>query len=136
MSAFVCPQCGQSNEYDPWTEQAQCRYCGFSPPEGQEMLAYLHQQQEAAPEPAAEPGAEPAPEPATVERNRLTRFLPAGGRSFLSGLAWGLFVFAAIMLLGSALGLPADAVRCLGLLLPFLTTFAVWRWQAWREIGK
>jgi len=96
------------------------------------MLAYLHQHQEAAPEQAATPATEQPP----VKRTRLTRFLPAGGRSFLSGLAWGLFVFAAIMLLGSALRLPGDVVRCLGLLLPFLTTFAVWRWQAWRETGE
>jgi Zn ribbon nucleic-acid-binding protein len=128
MSTFVCPQCGQKNEYDPWTEQAQCRHCGFSPPEGQEMLAYLRQQEEAAEEQPREPRA--------TERTRLTRFLPTDGRSFLSGLAWGLFVFAAIMLLGSALGLPGDAVRCLGLLLPFLATFAIWRWQAWRETGE
>ncbi len=129
MSAFICPQCGQRNEYDPWTEQAQCRYCGFSPPEGQEMLDYLHQQ--AAGETPEQPS-----EPPTAQRTRLTRFLPADGRSFLSGLAWGAFVFAAIMLLGSALQLPGDAVRCLGLLLPFLTTFAVWRWQARRETGE
>ena len=130
MSAFVCPECGQKNEYDPWTEQAVCRHCGFSPPEGQEILAYLREQEEVVEQ------QERRPEPVTAERTRLTRFLPLDGRSFLAGLAWGAFVFAAIMLLGSALQLPGDAVRCLGLLLPFLTTFAVWRWQAWRETGE
>ena len=131
MSTFVCPQCGQSNEYDPWTEKAQCRHCGFSPPEGQEMLDYLRQQETAADEQTASPD-----EPLTQGRTRLTRFLPTGGRSFLAGLAWGVVVFAAIMLLGSTLQLSGDVVRCLGLLLPFLTTFAIWRWQAWRESGE
>jgi hypothetical protein len=129
MSIFVCPQCGQSSEYDPWAEQAQCRDCGFSPPEGQEMLAYLRQQEEAAQEQSAQ-------QRANAVRTRLTRFLPTDGRSFLSGLAWGVFIFAVIMLLGSTLGIPGDAVRCLSLLLPFLMTFAVWRWQAWRETGE
>jgi len=89
------------------------------------MLAYLRQHEEETEEQPRQP--------ATAERTRLTRFLPVDGRSFLSGLAWGVFVFAAIMLLGSALRLPGDAVRCLALLLPFLTTFGIWRWQAWRE---
>ncbi len=131
MSAFVCPQCGQSNEYDPWAEQAQCEHCGFSPPEGQEMLDYLRQQDAAADEQPA-----PVGEPLTQGRTRLTRFLPLGGRSFLAGLTWGLVVFAAIMLLSSILQLSGDVARCLGLVLPFLTTFAIWRYLAWRESGE
>jgi len=131
MSAFVCPQCGHSNEYDPWTEQAQCQQCGFTPPAGQEMLPYLQEQA-----PDLEQREALSPDPVVTERTRLTRFLPTDGRSFLAGLAWGVFVFAAIMLLSSAFSLPGDFARCLGLLLPFLTTFAVWRWQARRETGK
>ena len=67
------------------------------------------------------------------DRTRLTSFLPTDGRSFLAGLAWGVLVFAVIMLMGSALKMSGSVVRCLALLLPFLTTFAVWRWFAWRE---
>ena len=95
------------------------------------MLAYLRDHEPAA----AEQNPSPARRP-VGERTRLTRFLPADGRSFLAGLAWGALVFAAIMLLGSVLRLPGDAVRCLGLSLPFFTTFAVWRWMAWRETGE
>ena len=132
MSAFVCPQCGHSNEYDPWTENAECQQCGFAPPEGPEMLDYLQQQ-----DTVAEQQKQTPPErPGATNRTRLTRFLPTGSRSFLAGLAWGAFVFAAIMLLSSVLELPGDFARCLGLLLPFLTTFAVWRWLAWRETGE
>jgi hypothetical protein len=131
LNVFTCPQCGASNEYDPWTEQACCRQCGFSPPKGQEMLAYLREQEQSAGEQHPQPDGAPA-----RERTRLTRFLPADGRSLLTGLAWGAFVFAALMLLGSSLHLPGDAVRCLGLLLPFLTTFAVWRWLAWSQTGQ
>jgi hypothetical protein len=131
MSEFICPQCGQSSEYDPWAEQASCQHCGFSPPDGQEMLDYLHQQ-----EPAAAEQEQPAEEPVErAEPAQLTRFLPTDGRSFVAGLAWGVLVFAVIMLVGSTFELPGDAVRCLGLSLPFLTTFAVWRWMAWRETG-
>lgn len=129
MNAFVCPECGESNEYDPWTEQAHCQHCGFSPPEGQEMLDYLRAQDEVAEE------GRPA-EPAATDGTRLTRFLPKDSRSFLAGLAWGAFTFAAIMLLGATLRLPGDAVRCLSLVLPILTTFAVWRWLAWRETRR
>lgn len=93
------------------------------------MLAYLRDFEESTED------QEPVEQPA-VERTRLTRFLPADGRSFLAGLAWGAFVFAAIMLLSSALQIPGDAARCLGLSLPFFTTFAVWRWMAWRETGE
>jgi len=77
------------------------------------------------------PGAEN--ERKTGDRTRLTHFLPADGRSFLTGLAWGVLVFAVIMLLGSRLTISGSVVRCLALLLPFLTIFAVWRWYAWRE---
>ena len=95
------------------------------------MLDYLHQQDAVADEQSAPAGELPA-----QGRSRLTRFLPTGGRSFLAGLIWGVVVFAAIMLLGSTLELSGDVVRCLGLLLPFLTTFAIWRYQAWRESGE
>jgi len=95
------------------------------------MLAYLHEQEGKEEEQESRPAGAPA-----RARTRLTRFLPVGGRSFLAGLAWGAFVFAAIMLIGSTLHLPGDAVRCLALLLPFVTNFAVWRWQAWRETGR
>ena len=95
------------------------------------MLPYLQQQETESEQQEPSP-----PEPVVAQRTRLTRFLPTDGRSFLSGLAWGVFVFAAIMLLSSLFSLPGDFARCLGLLLPFLTTFAVWRWQAWRETGE
>lgn len=131
MSAFVCPECGKSSEYNPWAENAACQHCGFSPPEGQEMLEYLRQQELPAKQQATHPA-----EPPAAGRTRLTRFLPKDGRAFLAGLAWGALVFAALMLVGSVLQLPGDAVRCLGLSLPFLTTFAVWRWMAWRETGE
>ncbi len=135
-NVFECPQCGQSNEYDPWTDRAQCQHCGFTPPEGQEMLDYLRLQDEVAntgsqEEPKGEPG--PEHEQKSGDRTRLTRFLPTDGRSFLTGLAWGVLVFAVLMLFGSALTISGSVVRCLALLLPFLTTFAVWRWYAWRE---
>lgn len=130
MNTFVCPQCGEQNEYDPWSEQAECRHCGFSPPDGQEMLGYLRQQ-----EIASDEEVKPAGQPESASRTRLTRFLPTDGRSFLSGLAWGVLVFALIMFLGSTFEMSGSVVRCLALLLPFLTTFAVWRWQAWRESG-
>lgn len=131
MSTFDCPQCGEQNEYDPWSEQAACRQCGFSPPDGQEMLGYLRQQETASDEEVRPDG-----QPDSDSRTRLTRFLPTDGRSFLSGLAWGVLVFALIMFLGSTLEISGSVVRCLALLLPFLTTFAVWRWQAWRECGE
>ena len=70
------------------------------------------------------------------ERTQLTRFLPTSGRMFLGGLAWGLLVFAVIMLLGSTMALSSSVVRCLALFLPLLATFVVWRWYAWRETGQ
>ena len=131
-NVFECPQCGESSDYDPWTDQALCQHCGFTPPEGQETLDYLQRQDTAA---SAVSGGKPESEDVhkSGDRTRLTSFLPTDGRSFLAGLAWGMLVFAVIMLLGSVLTMSGSIVRCLALLLPFLTTFAVWRWFAWRE---
>ena len=94
------------------------------------MLGYLRQQNA-----LAEEASRPTDGSASRSRIRLTRFLPTGGRSFLSGLAWGLFVFALIVFLGSTFEISGSVISCLALLLPFLTTFAVWRWLAWRESG-
>lgn len=96
------------------------------------MLDYLRRQDEVA-EVDSEEEPEPEDEGRSGERTRLTSFLPVDGRSFLAGLAWGVLVFAVIMLLGSALTISGSVVRCLALLLPFLTTFVVWRWFALRE---
>lgn len=67
------------------------------------------------------------------ERTGLTRFLPATGRAFLTGLAWGVLVFAVIMLISARLEWSGSVARCLGLSLPVLTTFGVWQLYARRE---
>lgn len=67
------------------------------------------------------------------ERTGLTRFLPASGREFLTGLAWGLLAFAVIMLISARLEWSGSVARCLGLSLPVLITFGVWQLYARRE---
>lgn len=66
------------------------------------------------------------------ERTGLTRFLPVSGREFLTGLAWGVLAFAVIMLVSARLEWSGSFARCLGLLLPVLTTFGVWQMYARR----
>ena len=96
------------------------------------MLNYLRRKDEVGGAVSAgEPGAEDERKPG--DRDRLIQFLPTDGRSFLAGLAWGVLVFAVIMLLGSMLTISGSVIRCLALLLPLLTTLAVWRWYARRE---
>lgn len=32
MQPFVCPECGEKSEYDPWLGAARCPCCGYTPP--------------------------------------------------------------------------------------------------------
>ncbi len=72
---------------------------------------------------------------ATVRRDSiLARFLPSTGRTFITGLAYGLLAFAIVMVIASRLAWSGSLARCLGITLPVLTTFIVWRFYAQREL--
>lgn len=127
MSTFVCPECGHSNEYDEWSDSARCSQCGFEPPAGEDMQPYLQEQN--GPQTAAI-RREDDPE---SERSQITGFLPKSGRSFITGLVWGVLAFAIVMFISSRLAWSASVARCLGIALPVLTTFVVWKIHARRE---
>lgn len=128
MSKFVCPECGQSSEFDEWGESAVCPNCGYEPPQGEEMQRLILENEQVAGEGAMQPAA-------TVRRDSiLARFLPSTGRTFIMGLAYGLLAFAIVMLIASRLAWSGSLARCLGITLPVLTTFIVWRFYAQREL--
>ncbi len=127
MSTFVCPECGHSTEYDEWDDSARCTSCGFEPPTGDEMRGLLRQGGGST----GDAGGQVASN--GRKRTGLARFLPASGRAFLSGLAWGALVFAVIMLISARLEWSGSVARCLGLSLPVLTTFGVWQFYARQE---
>ena len=127
MSNFICPECGHKSEYDEWKVSARCDSCGFEPPAGDEMIQLLREGDGSSSE-AGERAAIRDREP-----TGLTRFLPASGRSFLTGLAWGVLAFAVVMLVSARLEWSGSVARCLGLSLPVLTTFGAWQLYARRE---
>jgi hypothetical protein len=127
MSKFVCPECGHSSEYDEWEDSARCESCGFEPPAGNEMRQHLREGGRSS---GGAPGQGAS---ISQERTGLTRYLPASGREFFSGLAWGVLAFAIIMFISSRLDWSGSFARCLGLSLPVLTTFGVWGLYARRE---
>lgn len=127
MSNFVCPECGQSSEYDEWNDSAQCANCGFEPPAGEEMRHFLQEQT------GSSDNAGMGIARNGRQRTGITRFLPDSGREFLTGLAWGILTFAVIMFISARLEWSGSVARCLGLSLPVLTTFAVWQLYARRE---
>jgi hypothetical protein len=130
MSQFVCPECGHSSEFDEWGESAVCPNCGYEPPQGEAMQRLLLED-----EPRAGEGAE---QPAASDRRGsiLARFLPSTGRTFFTGLAYGVLAFAIVMLLASRLDLSGSVARCLGITLPVVTAFIVWRLYAQRELKQ
>jgi Zn finger protein HypA/HybF involved in hydrogenase expression len=38
---LLCPDCGRTSAFDPWTESAHCPHCGFTPPTGKGQRSYL-----------------------------------------------------------------------------------------------
>ena len=121
MSAFVSPECGHHSEYDEWADSARCPNCGFEPPAG-DVKSLIHQQNEPIVESTEQ-----------TDSSGLTSFLPASGRAFISGLAWGIFAFALIMLIFSRLELSESAARCIGITILLLVTFSFWRFFSGRE---
>ena len=127
MSTFVCPECGQSSDYDEWDDSARCVSCGFEPPAGDDMGQFIREQGKISGDvggPKTKNGR---------QRAGITRYLPESGRVFLTGLAWGILTFAVIMLISARLEWSGSVARCLGLSLPLLTTFGVWQLYASRE---
>ncbi len=127
MSTFSCPECGHRSEYDEWAGAARCPQCGFEPPVGEEMGLSLSQQSR-----SSETSERQKPSVGD-KRSGLTRFLPQSGRTFITGLAWGLLTFALLMFISSWLAWSSSLARCLGITLPVLTIFVVWRLAARRE---
>jgi len=130
MSIFVCPECGHSSEFDEWGESAVCPNCGYEPPQGEEMQQILLEKEHGAGEGVVQP------EASSDQDSILARFLPSTGRTFLTGLAYGVLVFAIVMLIASRLAWSGSLARCLGIALPVLTTFVVWRIYAQRELKR
>jgi len=128
MSHFVCPECGYKSEFDEWGESAVCPKCGYEPPQGEEMQQLLLEDEPGTREGSVQPTA------SGRQDSILGRFLPSTGRSFFTGLAWGMLAFAVVMLIASQLELSGSVARCMGITLPVLTAFVVWRLYALREL--
>ena len=130
MSNFICPECGHSSEFDEWDNSAVCPKCGYEPPQGAEMQELLVEQGQEV------DGGAVQPTDGGRQESIVARFLPANGRSFLTGLAWGVFAFAIVMLVASRLQWSDSVARCMGITLPVLTTFVIWRLYARRELDQ
>jgi hypothetical protein len=130
MSTYICPECGHENDFDPWINSAQCSQCGFEPPTGEEMGDYLNRQKDnSVGQPTANEDTEASGQGRSMpDRSGLAAFLPPTLQSFVTGLGLGLLTFALLMLISSWLDLPPTIAQCLGLAIPFLVVFSVWRW--------